>query len=130
MTNPSGATVTFTKPTATDADGEPPTVTCNHTSGSTFPIGTTTVTCTASDSGDTPSSVQSHFQITVLGAGPQLQALLAYVNGLPPGTSLPSKVQTAIDYHNANDIHDTCTALTAVINQARAAHLRSPAGSR
>jgi hypothetical protein len=63
--------------------------------------------------------VQSHFQITVLGAGPQLQALLAYVNGLPPGTSLPSKVQTAINYHNANDIHDTCTALTAVINRAK-----------
>jgi hypothetical protein len=47
-TGPSGATVTFA-PTATDdVDGSVP-VDCNPVSGSTFVLGTTTVTCTAKD---------------------------------------------------------------------------------
>lgn len=45
----SGAPGSYTAPTATDAvDGSRP-VTCAPASGSTFPIGTTTVTCSASD---------------------------------------------------------------------------------
>ncbi len=48
---PDGASVTFSV-TATDAeDNPPPTPSCNHTSGSVFPIGDTTVTCSVTDSG-------------------------------------------------------------------------------
>jgi len=119
-TSPSGTKVTYIAPTVVDEGGETPSVNCDHAPGSTFPIGTTTVTCTATDSDDTNSPVTATFTVTVLGAGAQLQALLSYVNGLPPGTSLPSKVQTAINYFNAGDIRDTCTALTGVINQAKA----------
>lgn len=61
-TGPSGRTVTFTA-TANDAvDGSRP-VTCTPASGSTFPIGTTTVNCSASDlSGNTASG---SFTITI-----------------------------------------------------------------
>jgi hypothetical protein len=45
----SGATVTYTNPTATDDVDASVIVTCTPTSGSTFALGNTTVTCTASD---------------------------------------------------------------------------------
>jgi len=44
------ATATFTPPTATgNCDGSTITVVCDHASGSSFPIGTTKVTCSATD---------------------------------------------------------------------------------
>jgi hypothetical protein len=47
-TSPGGAVISYTA-TATDlVDGSRP-VTCDHASGSTFPLGTTTVQCTATD---------------------------------------------------------------------------------
>ncbi len=46
-TGPFGAVVTFVKPSATDVGGVSDPVSCDQTSGITFPIGTTTVTCTA-----------------------------------------------------------------------------------
>src|SRR5262249_49341636 len=49
-TGPSGATATYTTPTASDAVDGPRPVNCTPASGSTFAIGTTTVTCTATDS--------------------------------------------------------------------------------
>ena len=56
-TGPTGATATFTA-TATDGGDPTPTVACVPTSGSTFPLGTTPVTCTATDdSGNTSSGV-------------------------------------------------------------------------
>ncbi|HZC06154.1 MAG TPA: HYR domain-containing protein, partial [Ktedonobacterales bacterium] len=48
-TGPSGATVTYTPPTATDLVSGSVPVTCAPTSGSTFPLGSTTVTCKATD---------------------------------------------------------------------------------
>jgi len=66
-TDTAGATVTYTAPTATDEAGDSPaaTVSCSPASGSTFPIGATTVTCTAADSDDTPNSVSAQFTVTV-----------------------------------------------------------------
>jgi HYR domain len=50
--SPSGATVVYSGASADDVvDGDVP-VTCTPPSGSTFPIGTTTVTCTATDDAD------------------------------------------------------------------------------
>jgi flavin reductase (DIM6/NTAB) family NADH-FMN oxidoreductase RutF len=46
---PGGSSVNYTLPTATDAVDGPELVTCNPASGSTFPLGTTTVTCQATD---------------------------------------------------------------------------------
>jgi len=63
-TSSSGALATWTDPTASDGDGNPTTVECSPASGSTFPLGTTTVTCTATDTvtGDTTSA---SFTVTV-----------------------------------------------------------------
>jgi len=66
-TSPSGAVVTYPMPTAVDEPGDnpAPTVSCTPASGSTFPIGTTTVTCTATSADDTPSTVSRTFTVTV-----------------------------------------------------------------
>ena len=48
-TSTNGAVVTFTSPQANDACDGPVAVSCTPASGSTFPVGTTTVTCSASD---------------------------------------------------------------------------------
>jgi X-Pro dipeptidyl-peptidase len=46
---PDGTTVTFTPPTATDNLDPSPVVTCTPASGSQFAVGTTTVSCVATD---------------------------------------------------------------------------------
>ncbi len=62
-TGPDGAAVTYTNPTATDlVDGSVP-VSCSPAYGSTFPLGTTTVTCTATDANSNTAS--SSFNVTV-----------------------------------------------------------------
>ena len=47
--DPSGATLTYAPPTATDVADPSPTVDCLPASGTTIPVGATTVTCTATD---------------------------------------------------------------------------------
>ncbi len=59
-----GAIVTWDQPIATDDRGTP-TITVSHVSGSSFPIGTTTVTITAMD--DKGLSDVYTFQINVIG---------------------------------------------------------------
>jgi len=63
-TSSSGATVNYTNPTASDAVDPNPSVTCTPSSGSTFKLGTTTVSCTAKDAtGNT--SAASTFTVNV-----------------------------------------------------------------
>jgi hypothetical protein len=62
-TSASGAVVDYTNPTATDLVDPSPTVTCAPASGSTFPLGATTVTCSATDSHGNSSS--KSFKVTV-----------------------------------------------------------------
>ena len=62
-TSASGATATYTKPTATDAVDPNPTVSCSPASGTTFALGATNVTCTASDA--TGNTASASFTITV-----------------------------------------------------------------
>jgi hypothetical protein len=76
-TGPGGATFTFTQPTATDPEDGALTVACDHAPGSTFPLGQTTVTCSASDSAGHDVSVS--FTVTV-------------VDTTPPALTLPSQV--------------------------------------
>ena len=65
-TGPTGATVTYPPPTVSDPDDTTaPAPACSPVSGAAFPIGTTTVTCSASDSDDTPSTVSASFTVTV-----------------------------------------------------------------
>jgi hypothetical protein len=112
--------VIYTPPAVIDEDSPLPTVSCTLPSGSTFPIGRTTVTCTVHDTGDTPNIATTTFTVTVKSALAQLNDLLAYVQTLPPAAGLTAKVQSAITYLQANDLHDTCGTLGAIINQATA----------
>jgi hypothetical protein len=62
-TGSNGATVTYTNPTATDlVDGSIP-VLCSPASGSTFALGTTTVTCSATDAHG--NTADTSFTVTV-----------------------------------------------------------------
>jgi hypothetical protein len=62
--DPSGTTLTYTAPTATDAVDPAPTVGCAPMSGSTVPLGTTTVTCTATDAAGNPASASFTAAVT------------------------------------------------------------------
>ena len=62
-TSYAGATVIFTIPTATDAVDGSLTVGCSPDSGSTFPLGLTEVTCSASDASGNTSSAK--FNVTI-----------------------------------------------------------------
>jgi hypothetical protein len=61
-TSASGAVVKFTASASDLVDGSMP-VTCTPTSGSTFPVGTTTVTCSAKDKAG--NSASGSFKVTV-----------------------------------------------------------------
>ena len=67
-TGPNGAVVTFAAPAGVDEAGDSAaaTATCAPASGSTFKVGTTTVTCTASSADDSPATVATTFSVTVL----------------------------------------------------------------
>jgi YVTN family beta-propeller protein len=95
-TGPSGTTVTYPLPLVTDPDDATvPAAACTPAPESVFAIGTTTVTCSASDPGDANSPVTTAFTVTVTGAGAELAGLSQAVQGVGPGTSLPDKVSEA-----------------------------------
>jgi hypothetical protein len=120
-TSPAGAVVTFPTPTAVDEDLSTVTVQCLPASGSTFAIGDTTVTCTATDTdGDTNSPVTTTFNVHVNGAAEQLSALATETQGLGSGTSVADKIARVQSYLAAGDRVDACNTLGAFINQVRA----------
>src|SRR6266851_4873958 len=88
-TSPSGVVVTYASPIAVDESGDSPpaTVSCAPVSGSTFAIGTTTVTCTASDADDTPNTVSQGFTVTVLDTDLAITGVPADVTAIATGTS-------------------------------------------
>ena|GEM_PF-2155402 len=77
-TSQSGAVVTFALPAATDAVSGVRTTTCSPASGMVFPIGETTVVCTATDQAGNQSSTS--FTITVWGADEGLDILTTMVS--------------------------------------------------
>ncbi|WP_158852224.1 HYR domain-containing protein [Saccharothrix deserti] len=72
--------VAFTA-TATDAAGAPLTPTCDATSGSLFPVGLTTVTCTATDSGGRTGRASSVITVYVPAGGETDDIWLARLDG-------------------------------------------------
>lgn len=62
--DPAGAVVSYASPTATDAADPSPNVGCDPASGSRFPVGTTTVICTAQDA--TGNHASSSFDVSVV----------------------------------------------------------------
>ncbi len=67
--DPAGAVATFDLPGATDAVDPSPTVSCTPPSGSTFPPGTTTVTCTATDASGNEASTDFEVTVTLVPVG-------------------------------------------------------------
>jgi hypothetical protein len=97
----SGAVVTYTTSATDDSGGV--TVTCVPPSGSTFPIGTTTVTCTATDAANNTTS--GSFTVTVLGATDLLANLRGNTIDLVTNSSaeraLVATLDQAIQSNNA-----------------------------
>jgi hypothetical protein len=120
-TGPSGATVTYPLPAVTDPDDTtPPTAVCSPPSGSVFPIGTTTVTCTATDSKDLNSPVSTSFTITVEGAAAQLADLYQAVQGVGSGKFLASIVAVAQQQVAAGHPSMACVTLTEFMIEVQA----------
>jgi hypothetical protein len=75
-TGPLGAPVAYAGPTATDVAGPVnPTVACTPTSGSTFPPGTSVVTCSATDAAGNTASTSFTVTVTVAAAPPPSSTL-------------------------------------------------------
>src|SRR5262249_40511833 len=110
-TGPAGAVVAF-KVQATDACSGPPLVQSVPASGSTFPIGTTAVTCTATDLAGNISGCQ--FRVTVLGPADMVQRLTQTVEAQCPNPNpLMATLQAASAALERNN-------LTAAVNQLEA----------
>src|SRR4051794_24275654 len=108
-TSPLGAVVTYTA-TAADAFGAALTPSCSVASGSVFAIGTTTVSCTATDAGGTLAAAQT-FSVTVEGAAEQLQDLLAVVQSWQSRSGIASRLRKVIrDFSQSQSAG--CTMLT------------------
>jgi len=91
-TGPGGATVIYTA-TSTDNVDASPAVSCGPASGGTFPIGTTTVSCTATDAAG--NAATGTFTVVVRGADGQLADLAVAVRGVGQGKTLANAVERA-----------------------------------
>ena len=118
--SPSGAPVDYVA-TAVDGSGTDLPVACDRGSGSTFPRGTTTVTCRAIDAAGTASS--GSFTVHVRGAAEELTALATAVTGSPaPSATLAAKVATAARLVGAGKTAQACTALGSFDAASRTAY--------
>ena len=118
--NPSGAWVSYVV-SAKDNVGVVG-LTCSPPSGTTFPIGSVTVTCTATDQSGNQASATFH--VKVLSAPEQLVNLARTVAGLrlPIGlaTSLSNELEAAWLAAKAGDLFTACSKLRDFINQIQA----------
>jgi hypothetical protein len=100
-TSASGAVVTYTA-TATDLVDGTITPSCVPASGSIFPIGTTTVTCSATDSAHNTSAgsftvtVQSQYVFVVNGAG-SVSSIFGYNGGAQSSAVAGGGIGAAVD---------------------------------
>ncbi len=130
-TGPAGATVSYSV-SASDLVDSTPTLTCSPASGSVFPIGTTTVNCTATD--DAGNFASGSFTVTVRGAAAQITALIAKTEALVDRpaieTALRVTLQAASQALAAKRKPAACAALAVYIIGVRAVPggILSPAG--
>jgi len=120
-TSPNGGVATWPAPTANDAVDGPVPVICTPASGATFPIGSTTVTCTATDAhGNTTSAT---FTVSVRGPAEELDALLAKVQGATadtPGKSFQQIIAAAKASYAAGQVGDACAKLSDFVSAVNA----------
>jgi Tol biopolymer transport system component len=117
---PDGTVVTY-EVTATDAVDPNPTVSCSPPSGSVFPIGDTTVNCTATDASG--NSAKGSFSIHVQGIGEQLDELQAIVDTFDMDkdmrADLQAKLATTQTALAAGRTRTACNTLRAFVNDVR-----------
>ncbi|TLX93464.1 MAG: HYR domain-containing protein, partial [Thaumarchaeota archaeon] len=115
-TSTSGAPVSYTVK-ATDDSGQV-SVACLPPSGSTFSIGTNSVTCTATDSGGNKAT--GSFKVTVLNPAQAIQQLMNTINGmnlpLTVTTNLDTRLANALTNYNAGLINNAQNNLNTFIN--------------
>jgi large repetitive protein len=99
-TGPTGAVVSYTSPTATDLVDESVDVACSPASGSSFPVGTTTVNCSATDAAGNVAT--DGFTVTVVDTTPPMLALPTNIIEEATGPSGASVAYTA----TASDLVD------------------------
>jgi hypothetical protein len=120
-TSPAGAVVSFPAPAASD-NCSVASVSCSPASGSTFAIGTTTVTCRAIDSSANTNTCT--FTINVEGAAEQINDLITSVQnfGLKSATanSLLAKLQAAGKDLSRGNVASACSDLQDFISQCTA----------
>lgn len=121
---PNGAPVNYNV-SATDIVDPKPKVVCTPASGSTFAIGTTTVSCSATDFSYNTSS--GTFTVLVEAAAQQVNDLIAEVNDMNMKmgiqNSLDAKLQNAeaaLNAASAGSKTDVCNLMSAFINQTNA----------
>ena len=103
--------------TAAAGDG-PAAVICTPASGDLFPIGDTTVTCTATATAG--NTATASFVVHVRGAAEQLEKLAAAASGVGPGLSLANKIAQAGAALSANDPAKATAILEAFMREVAA----------
>jgi len=121
-TSPDGAPVSYSVGVTDNLDPAP-TLDCSPASGSEFPIGTTQVTCTATDAAGNRSS--GSFPVVVEGAGRQLADLDGRIGDLslePSGIagSFQAKLHAAASAFAGGDSSGACLSLGAFRNEVAA----------
>ena len=92
-TSPSGAAVSYSVGASDAEDNPDPSPSCSPASGSTFPLGTTQVNCSVTDSGGLSAS--GMFNVTVVDTAPPVLALPADKNAEATGPSGAAVTYTA-----------------------------------
>jgi hypothetical protein len=105
--NPAGDAVSYSV-SATDDSGNAPTVTCNPASGSTFPVGNTTVNCTAEDAAQHQTSASFTVTLTFVDTTPPAFSnvpgnIVSEANG-PAGSVVNYTTPTATDASDGPEI--------------------------
>jgi hypothetical protein len=115
-TSASGAVVTFTATAVDDVDGPVP-VTCTPASGSTFPLGTTTVQCSASDSHN--NTAHGSFTVTVQDTTPPtIVSITASPNSLWPPNHKMVDISVSVIATDAVDPAPTAHIVSVTSNEA------------
>lgn len=129
-TGPSGANVTFAVSGYSFVDPAP-TITCDHASGSLFPLNSTTVNCTATDSS---GSTSGSFEVYVTDTGAPVVHVPADITSSTQVVTFTATATDAID----GTIAVTCapasgdtfpTGVTTVLCSATDAHANSASAS-
>jgi N-acetylneuraminic acid mutarotase len=114
-TSPDGAVATFTA-TAVDAGGGSVTVTCSTESGSVFPIGTTTVTCSSTNQYGNIGSAE--LAVTVRDTtAPAITAAAPSTTSLWPPTHEMVPITIAVDASDVVDAEPVCRVTSVSSNE-------------